>query len=77
MNRKRKVSLTIDEGILAEIDKAAEARNAAKSRVAEEAFRLWLKTETEALMAKGYEDMAEKDGAFAERTLHAQGEALS
>jgi hypothetical protein len=41
-----------------------------------EAFRLWLRKETEALMAKGYEEMAEEDKAFADITFEAQREVL-
>ena len=58
MRTKRKVSLTIDEDLYAAIDRASKTLNMAKSQLAQEAFNLWLKKETEALMAKGYEDMA-------------------
>ena len=55
MRTKRKVSLTIDEEIYAVIDKASKTLNLAKSQLAQEGFSLWLKKQTEALMAKGYE----------------------
>ena len=48
----------------------------AKSQLAQEAFRLWLKKETESLMAKGYEEMADEDRALANITLEAQKEIL-
>ena len=48
----------------------------AKSQLAQEAFSLWLKKETEALMAKGYEEMAAEDKAFADVSLEAQREIL-
>ena len=76
MRTKRKVSLTIDEEIYAAIDKAAKSLNLAKSQLAQEAFSLWLKKQTEALMAKGYEEMAEEDKAFADLTFEAQREIL-
>ena len=76
MITKRKVSLTIDEEIYAAIDKASKTLNLAKSQLAQEAFSLWLKKQTETLMAKGYEDMAEEDKAYAEFTFEAQGEIL-
>ena len=76
MRTKRKVSLTIDEEIYAAIDKAAKSLNLAKSQLAQEAFSLWLKKQTEALMAKGYEEMAEEDNAFADFTFEAQREIL-
>ncbi len=54
MGTKRKVSLTIDKDIYAAIEEASETYQIAKSQLAQEAFRLWLKKETEALMVKGY-----------------------
>lgn len=76
MRTKRKVSLTIDETLYADIEKASKAFNMAKSQLAQEAFRLWLKKETEALMAKGYEEMGEEDKAFAELSYQVQREIL-
>ena len=76
MRTKRKVSLTIDGDLYMAIEKAAKTFNMAKSHLAQEAFRLWLKMETEALMAKGYEEMAEEDKAFADLTSQAQREIL-
>ena len=76
MRTKRKVSLTIDSDLYVDIEKAAKTFNMAKSQLAQEAFRLWLKMETEALMVKGYEEMAEEDKAFADLTSQAQREIL-
>ena len=76
MRTKRKVSLTIDSDLYMDIEKAAKTFNMAKSQLAQKAFRLWLKNETEALMAKGYEEMAEEDKAFADLTSQAQREIL-
>ena len=76
MRTKRKVSLTIDEELYAAIEKASETLNMAKSQLAQEAFSLWLKKETDALMAKGYEEMAKEDKAFADITFEAQREVL-
>jgi hypothetical protein len=76
MRTKRKVSLTIDEEIYAAINKASKTLNMAKSQLAQEAFSLWLKKQTEELMAKGYEEMAEEDKAFADVTFEAQREIL-
>lgn len=76
MRTKRKVSLTIDQDLYAAIDRASRTLNMAKSQLAQEAFNLWLKKETETLMAKGYEDMAKEDKEFADITLEAQRETL-
>ncbi len=76
MRTKKKVSLTIDEEIYAAIDKASKTLNLAKSQLAQEAFSLWLKKRTETLMAKGYEEMAQEDKAFADVTFESQREIL-
>ena len=76
MRTKKKISLTIDEDIYTAIDKASKTLNLPKSQLAQEAFSLWLKKQTEALMAKGYEEMAEEDKTFADVTLEAQREIL-
>ena len=76
MRTKKKVSLTIGEGVYEAMEKASEVHNIAKSRIAEEALKLWLKRETEALMAKGYEEMAQEDERLATITFEAQREVL-
>ena len=72
MQTKRKISLTIDENIFSAIEVASKTHNMAKSHIAQKAFELWLKKETELLMAKGYEEMAEEDQLFAEKAFDAQ-----
>jgi len=47
-----------------------------KSQLAQRAFRLWLEKETEAQMAKGYEEMAKEDKAFSDLTFQSQREIL-
>ena len=76
MRTKRKISLTIDEETYNAIEKASRTRRIAKSQLAQEALCLWLKKETEALMAKGYEEMAEEDEKLAALTFEAQREIL-
>jgi len=76
MRTKKKVSLTIDEDVLDAIQKASKTHRIAKSQLAQEAFRLWLKKETEALLAKGYEEMGDEDEKIAELAFEAQREIL-
>ena len=76
MRTKRKVSLTIDEDVYTAIDEASKTYRIAKSQLAQDAFKLWLKKETEDLMAKGYEEMNEEDAAMAELAFEAQKETL-
>jgi hypothetical protein len=76
MRTKKKISLTIDEGIYLAISEASKTYQIPKSRLAQEAFSLWLKKETEDLMAKGYEEMCNEDEAIAEQAFEAQKEIL-
>jgi len=76
MRTKKKVSLTIDVDLYKAIEKASKTHKLAKSQLAQEAFSLWLKKETDALMAKGYEEMAEEDKAFADIAFETQREIL-
>ena len=76
MRTKKKVSLTIDEDIYEAIEEASKTHHIAKSQLAQQAFRLWLKKETEVLMAKGYEEMGEEDKEMADLAFDAQTEIL-
>jgi metal-responsive CopG/Arc/MetJ family transcriptional regulator len=76
MRTKRKMSLTIDEEVYEAIERASKAQNMARSQIAEDALRLWLQKQTEALMAKGYEEMADEDEKMAAISLEAQREIL-
>ena len=77
MRTKSKLSLTIDEGTYKAIEEAAQTYRLAKSQIAQQAFELWLKKETEATMSKGYEEMWEEDRQFADLVFEPQREALS
>jgi len=76
MGTKSKLSVTVDREVLDAVDRACRRFHVAKSRVAEEALRLWLKTRTEKLMAEGYEAMAAEDKEFAEIAFQAQRETV-
>ncbi len=76
MKTKKKISITIDEGLYEAIDQASRRFRVARSQVAQEAFALWLKMKTEILMAQGYQEMAREDRETAELALAAQKEVL-
>jgi len=73
---KRKMSITIDSDVLEAIEKLAESRKVAKSQVAEEAFREWIRKHVEKEMAKGYEEMAREDEEFSALVFEAQREIV-
>lgn len=76
MGAKGKLSVTVDREILEALDMVSRRFHVAKSRVAEEALRLWLKKRTEKLLAEGYEAMAAEDKEFAEIAFQAQRETV-
>ena len=67
MITKRKMSVTIDAEIFEAVEKAAQACNMGKNRLAQEAFGLWLKKRTGELMAAGYIEMVGEDKNFKSR----------
>ena len=76
MRTKRKLSITVDYKLLEEIEKASKVHHFSKSRLTEDALKLWFKKNTEELMAKGYKEMAKEDQEFAELALEAQREVI-
>jgi len=77
MRTKKKISVTIDAEIFEAIEEAAKTRKIAKSQLAQEAFKMWLKKKTEESMAEGYVEMATEDREYADTALNAQKEILS
>ncbi len=77
MQTKRKLSLTVDNLIFGALEEASRTYNMAKSHIVQQALELWLRRETEALMAKGYEEMAEEDRELAEVAFESQREIIS
>ena len=76
MRTKRKLSITVDYKLLEEIEKTSKAHRFSKSRLTEEALKLWFKKNTEELMARGYKEMAKEDQELAELALEAQREVI-
>ena len=76
MKTKKKISVTIDEGVCKAVDQASRHFQVARSQLAQEAFTLWLRKKAESLMAQGYREMAREDEETAERSLAAQKEVL-
>ena len=76
MRTKRKLSITIDYKLLEEIEKASKINHFSKSRLAEDAIKLWFNKNTEELMAKGYKEMAKEGQELAELALEAQREVV-
>lgn len=71
MSGKVKVTVTIDETLVKEIDKFSKDRQESRSHLFEEAIKSWKKKQLERELAKGYLAMAKEDAQTAEANLAA------
>jgi metal-responsive CopG/Arc/MetJ family transcriptional regulator len=76
MGNKQKVTITVDEAILKEIDKLSKSHGESRSRLIEDALRLWREKELEKELIDGYLAMAKEDAEMAENYLEAGMEVL-
>ena len=76
MRTKRKMSVTIDAEVFKAIEELAKSEGMAKSHLAEEAFKEWIRKYVKNEMARGYEEMAREDKKFSELGFEAQKEVL-
>ena len=77
MGNKLKVTVTIEESIVGEIDRASKERGESRSRVIETAIQEWRKRELDKQLIEGYRAMAEEDAKTAEANLAAGVEVLT
>ncbi len=76
MGNKMKVTVTIDEAIVSEIDRASKESGESRSRVIEAAVQEWRERELERQLIEGYRAMAKEDSETAEANLAAGAEVL-
>jgi metal-responsive CopG/Arc/MetJ family transcriptional regulator len=77
MGNKLKVTVTIEESIVREIDRASNERGESRSRVIETAILQWRKRELDKQLIEGYLAMAKEDVETAEANLAAGVEVLT
>jgi metal-responsive CopG/Arc/MetJ family transcriptional regulator len=77
MGNKLKVTVTIEESIVREIDRASNERGESRSRVIETAIQQWRKRELDKQLIEGYLAMAKEDVETAEANLAAGVEVLT
>ena len=77
MGNKQKVTIIVDATILKEIDKLSKSQGESRSRLIEDAIRVWREKELEKELIDGYLAMAKEDGEMAEANLGATEEVLS
>lgn len=76
MGHKVKVTLSLDEDLVEELGKISRKRKKPRSRVVQEALRLWQRKQLQEKLAEGYRSMAGEDRETAERNLAAFREIL-
>ena len=76
MGHKVKVTLSLDEDLVETLEKISRQRKKPRSRVVQEALRLWQRRELQEKLAEGYRAMAEEDRETAERHVPAFREIL-
>ena len=76
MRNKQKITITIDESIIKDIDRLSEREGESRSRLIEKAVKVWRERELEKELIKGYVAMTEEDLETAEANLEAGVEAL-
>ena len=76
MGNKQKVTIIVDATILKEIDKLSKSQGESRSRLIEDAIRVWREKELEKELIDGYLAMAKEDGEMAENNLEAGMEVL-
>lgn len=74
---KAKVTLTIDETLVRELDESAAGSGGNRSRAVEEVLRAWRRQRLERELIEGYLAMADEDRETAESALAAGKEVLS
>jgi metal-responsive CopG/Arc/MetJ family transcriptional regulator len=77
MGNKLKVTVTIEESIVREIDRASNERGESRSRVIERAIQQWRERELDKKLIEGYLAMAKEDVETAEANLTADVEVLT
>ena len=77
MANKLKVTVTIDEAIVREIDRASKESGESRSRVIETAIQQWREKELKKQLIERYRAMAREDAETAEANLPACAEVLT
>jgi metal-responsive CopG/Arc/MetJ family transcriptional regulator len=73
---KGKITVTIEEELVRELDRTAAALNESRSRLVEAAIRTWKNGRIERELIEGYRALAVEDSKVAEENLPAACEAL-
>ncbi len=76
MPQKVKLTVSLDADLVEMVDKIGHQKKKPRSRVVQEALRIWERSEVQENLARGYRAMAEEDRKTAEQHLAAFREIL-
>ena len=76
MRNKQKVTITIDEAIIKDVDRLSKKEGESRSNLIEKALKAWKQKRLKGELIEGYMAMAEEDLDTAEANLEAGAEAL-
>lgn len=71
MASKTKITVSLDDGLLKELEGVSRQSRTPRSRLIEEALRFWQRSRLEQELKEGYQHMAAEDRAAAEQNLTA------
>ncbi len=74
MPHKLKVTLSLDEDLVEELERTSRETKKSRSRLVQEALKLWRRMELQAKLARGYQEMADENVQTAEQGLFAFNE---
>jgi len=76
MSTRLKVTITLDESVVREIDRVSRRQKESRSRIMEGALKEWKQKQLEKELIEGYRAMAKEDREMAEANLEAGVETL-
>ena len=76
MASKVKVTVSLDERLVKDLEEVSRQTHTPRSRIVEDALRRWRRGRLEEQLKEGYQHMATEDRAAAERRLPAGWETM-
>jgi len=76
MGSKMKITVSVDEALVRELNGASRQKRKPRSQLVEEALQLWRRRRLEQALKEGYQAMAKEERATAERHLAAGSEVM-
>lgn len=74
MPHKLKLTLSLDEDLVEELERISRKTKKPRSRLVQEALRIWQRTELQEKLAQGYREMADENLEMAEQGISAFNE---